>query len=340
MSKKIIFTVLAGLLGLIIGFGFMAWRYVNAPFESSEAKWIYLPDGTSREALADSLTAALGVRTANRVHHVYCAVASDSAIIRGAYLIQPGSTAKDIARTLVRRQQTPVRLTFNNIRTIDHLAQKVDEQLCITADDFIAACRKVLPQAGFTSEAQYPAAFFPDTYEFYWDASAEKVVTRLLNVRNAFWTDERRAQAKALGLTPVSVATIASITEEETNNRAERKTVARLYLNRVQRNMLLQADPTVKFAVGDFSLRRVLNKHLAIDSPYNTYKYAGLPPGPIRIPEKATLLAVLEAPKHSYLYMCARPDNSGCHNFATSLSQHQANARKYQNWLNSRKIYK
>ena len=326
------------LVGFAVGFGYMAWKYVNAPFDGEAARWVYLPSGTTREALADSLTSALGERTANRVHHIYCMAAGDSAVIRGAYLIEPGTSAKDIAKTLIRRQQTPVRLTFNNLRTVEQLAERVDEQLDISAEDFLAACRTVLPQAGFTSEAQYPAAFFPDTYEFYWDASAERVVRRLLEVRNAFWTDERRSQARALGLTPVGVATIASITEEETNNRSERKMVARLYLNRLERNMLLQADPTVKFAIGDFGLRRITYAHLGVESPYNTYKYAGVPPGPIRIPEKATILAVLESPKHSYLYMCARPDNSGLHNFATTLGQHQANARKYQNWLNSRGI--
>lgn len=336
--KKNIFILICVLLGLGIALGYGAWRYVNAPFDASEARWVYLPAGTTRDALADSLSSALGAQTASRVHSIYSAVAGDSAIIQGAYLIQPGTPAKDIAKALVRRQQTPVRLTFNNLRTLDQLAAKVDEQLDISANDFLQACRTVLPKAGFTDEAQYPAAFFPDTYEFYWDSSAEKVVKRLLDVRNAFWTQERRAQARALGLNPVGVATIASIAEEETNNRNERKTVARLYLNRLQRNMLLQADPTVKFAVGDFGLRRITHAHLAVDSPYNTYKHAGVPPGPIRIPEKASILAVLDSPKHSYLYMCARPDNSGLHNFATTLSQHQNNARAYQRWLNSRGI--
>ena len=336
--KKIIVILLSVLVGLGIGCGYLAWRYATAPFDGPEARWVYLPAGISRDALADTLASALGSRAAARVCRIYNMAVGDSAIIRGAYLIQPGTPAKDIAKSLVRRQQAPVRLTFNNIRTIEQLAARIDEKLDISADDFIEACRTVLPAAGFTSSEQYPAAFIPDTYEFYWDASADKVVNRLLQARNAFWTDERRAQAKALGLTPVKVATIASIAEEETNNVAERKTVARLYLNRLDKQMLLQADPTVKFAVGDFTLRRITRKHLATPSPYNTYLNPGLPPGPIRIPEKTTLLGVLDAPAHTYLYMCARPDNSGLHNFATTFARHQQNAQAYQRWLNSRGI--
>lgn len=338
-SLKIVLGVVFVLMVIGAASGIYVWNYIHAPFKGEESRWIYLPTGTTRTALADSLKSALGNETGTRVFSVYCAVANDSAVIRGAYLIKPGTTAKDIARTLISRNQTPVRVTFISVRTLEALAERLDAQLDMSASDFLDACQRVLPSAGFTAREQYPAAFIPDTYEFYWDASADKVVSRLLQERNNFWNDERRAKAKALGLNPVKVATIASIVADETRNSEERKIVARLYLNRVHKNMLLQADPTVKFALGDFSLRRILNKHLTVDSPYNTYKYPGVPPGPISIPEKSVLLAVLDAPRHDYLYMCARPDHSGLHNFSTTYSQHLVNARKFQKWLNSRKIF-
>jgi UPF0755 protein len=164
------------------------------------------------------------------------------------------------------------------------------------------------------------------------------VVNKLVDSRDAFWTTERRAAAKKMGLTPVEVAIVASIVEEESNKADERPLIARLYLNRYFIGMKLQADPTVKFAVGDFSLRRITGKHLTIDSPYNTYRNQGLPPGPIRIAEKTAMDAVLNAPQHSYLYMCAKEDFSGRHNFAEDYATHLQNARRYQDALNQRGI--
>ena len=242
-----------------------------------------------------------------------------------------------MARRLVRRRQTPVKLTFNNIRTRAQLSERVAATMEFDAGDFNDAMAKVLPEAGFKPE-EYIAAFLPDTYEFYWTTPAEDVVGRLLDHRNAFWNDERRAQAAALGLNPVKVATICSIAEEETNNVEERSTVGRLYLNRVRKGMRLQADPTVKFAVGDFSLRRILGKHLAVESPYNTYRVSGLPPGPIRMPERRTMENFLAARDNDYLYMCAKEDFSGRHNFARDFATHKANARRYQQALNARGI--
>ena len=159
-----------------------------------------------------------------------------------------------------------------------------------------------------------------------------------MDYRNRFWDKSRRSKAARLGLTPAEVATIASIVEEETAKTDEKPKVARLYLNRLQKGIKLQADPTVKFASGDFSLRRITGKHLAIESPYNTYKISGLPPGPIRVPASSTLDAVLNAPNHNYIYMCAKEDFSGYHNFASDYATHQANARRYQAELNRRGI--
>ena len=168
--------------------------------------------------------------------------------------------------------------------------------------------------------------------------SADELIERMRKEHERFWNKERLAQATAIGMTPEEVSTLASIVEEETNNNEEKPMVAGLYINRLHKDMPLQADPTIKFALQDFGLRRITNEHLKIDSPYNTYINIGLPPGPIRIPSKKGIDSVLNYTKHNYIYMCAKEDFSGTHNFAVTAAQHQANARRYQQALNRRKI--
>lgn len=336
MKKK----VSAAVLVLIVVVGMAAWwgwRYVTATYHGDDV-WLYIPAGSSADAVGDSLSAALGDGIGDKVHRIWLRATDDTRDAHGAYRILEGDRAVDIARRLKRRAQTPVRFTFNNIRTLDQLAERIASQLEFSAGEFLAATDSVLPEAGFRGREEYPAAFIPDTYEFYWTVSPSKAVERLLDYRNRFWDDGRRARARELGLSPVKIATLASIVEEETNVADERPVVARLYLNRLDRGMPLQADPTVKWAVGDFSLKRIFNKHLAVQSPYNTYINKGLPPGPIRIPDKRTLDAVLDAPGHGYIYMCAKEDFSGRHNFAADYAAHQRNAARYQSALNRRHI--
>ncbi|MDD3431655.1 MAG: endolytic transglycosylase MltG, partial [Bacteroidales bacterium] len=182
--------------------------------------------------------------------------------------------------------------------------------------------------------------FIPDTYEVWWNSSPGKLMQLFARTYDEFWNEERRAKAAELGLSPVEVSVLASIIEEESNVREEYPVIAGLYLNRLRRRMFLQACPTVKFALNDFSIQRVLKEHTEVHSPYNTYKHLGLPPGPIRIPEKSTLLAVLNAEKHNYLYMCAKDDFSGRHYFSSSLAQHNRYAQKYHRALNQRRILK
>lgn len=337
MKKKVVFSILGGLALLaIVIFSFL--EYILTPYEGDGAAWVYLPRGTDRAALADSLKSALGSRVGSRVAKIYNTAANDTTPIYGAYKIDPGTPAKDIARRLAGRRQTPVRLTFNNIRTLPQLARTIARQMEFSDADFLAALDSVLPAAGFSSPGQYPAAFLPDTYEFYWTTTAEQTAARLLAVRNKFWDASRREKARALGLTPVQVATVASIAEEETNSPTERATVGRLYINRIHRGMKLQADPTVKFATGDFGLRRIRREHLQIKSPYNTYLNPGLPPGPIRVASARTIDAILNSRPHNYIYMCAKEDFSGTHNFAADYATHSANARRYRAALNRRNI--
>lgn len=335
--KKTIGCVAGVIILLVIAVAAGGYFYISKQYKGNDA-WLYVPKNVTTEALQDSLSTSLG-KTGNRVHLMWTALDGKISVAHGAYLIKSGDKEIDIARRIARGQQTPVKVTINNVRTMEQLAERVASKMEWEASDFLLACDIVLPEYSFKKET-FPAAFFPDTYEFYWSNEPERVVKRLLEYRNNYWTEERREKAKLMGLTPVEVSTVASIVEEETNKRDERPIVARLYLNRLNKGMMLQADPTVKYAVGDFSLRRITRQHLAITSPYNTYKNVGLPPGPIRIVEKATLDAVLNAPKHNYLYMCAKEDFSGRHNFATDLTTHQRNAVKFHAELNRRKIYK
>ena len=246
----------------------------------------------------------------------------------GLYAFERGTTPIDAARRVYRHAQTPVKVTFNNIRTMQQLADRLDKQLLMSADDFLAA----------TGDTITTAMFIPDTYEFYWNVAPETLIRRLRGYHDKWWNDKRMEAAQRLGLTPDEVAVIASIVEEETAKSDERGKVARLYINRLRKGMPLQADPTVKFAIGDFSLRRIGAKHLAVESPYNTYRHTGLPPTPIRIAEKSALEAVLNAPEHNYLYMCAREDFSGYHNFTASFAEHRRNAFRYRAALDARGI--
>lgn len=311
-------------------------KYVTVG-DTTETRWLYIPANSTNEAIRDSLYSSVGERTGNNVYVLWSLMNGKPTVANGAYRIDAGESPLNIYRKISRGTQTPIKVTFNNIRTLDELANRVASRMEFTAEEFLTVCDSILSEKGFC-KATYPAAFIPDSYEFYWTASPDKFVTTLYRYYERFWTIERVNKAKQKGLTPIEVSTLASIVEEETNRKDERPVVARLYLNRLERGMKLQADPTVKFAVGDFSLRRILNVHLAKNSPYNTYLYSGLPPGPIRIPDRSTLDAVLNAPKNNYLYMCAAEDFSGRHNFTSDYNQHLRNATRYQRALNARKI--
>lgn len=265
--------------------------------------------------------------------------ALDYRLRTGRYRLHPDMTCLQLYRALRNGNQEPMHLVVPPSRTMDRLASALSR--CLMADS--AEIASALTDSTYCaahgySTATVPALFIPNTYEVYWDISVDKLVERMEKECKRFWNDERMAKAKACGLTPEEVATLASIVDEETANDGEKPTIAGLYLNRLRIGMPLQADPTVKFAVGDFSLRRIRNKHLRVESPYNTYLNKGLPPGPIRIASIAGLDAVLNHAEHDYIYMCAKEDFSGTHNFAATLPEHYANARRYVKALNERGI--
>ena len=270
----------------------------------------------------------------------------DGNVKTGRYAITPGQSALAIFRHLKNGMQTPVNLTIPSVRTTERLAAELSKKLMLDSAEIADA----LSDEATYSKYGYDTAtiicmFIPNTYDIYWNTSIEKLLNRMDKESKKFWKGEREAKAKAMSLTPVEVMTLASIVDEETANDAEKPMIAGMYYNRLTlRNaeypdgMPLQADPTIQFAWKDFDLRRIYNKLLHIDSPYNTYRYPGLPPGPIRIPSIAGIDAVLNHVKHDYLYMCAKEDFSGTHNFAKTYTEHLANAAKYSAALNRRGI--
>lgn len=335
IKRRIIIACVAALAAGVAA-ALWAWSYATAPYPSDDTR-IYIPAGSSQTAIADSLTSRLGDAYGSKVARLWRLRGGKPAKAEGAYVVRKGMRAISAAQKLLRGAQDPVRVTFNNVRTLPQLAERIGARMEFTPEAFLEACDSVLSPEGY-AKAEYPSAFLPDTYEFYWNARPAFVVRSLLAYHDRFWTEGRKAKAADLGLTPAEVSTLASIVEEETVKSDERGAVARLYLNRLDKGMMLQADPTVKFAVGDFSLRRIRGEHLAVDSPYNTYMHTGLPPGPIRIPDARTLDAVLDAPAHHYIYMCAKPDFSGYHNFAATGAEHMRNARLYHKALNARGV--
>ena len=246
----------------------------------------------------------------------------------------------ELIRELRNGQQTAVRFTFNSIRTKEDLVERADKQLMLDGCELMDYLNDAhrCDSLGFNLET-ISVMFIPNTYEIYWNISPKRFLQRMKKEYDVFWNEQRRAKAQEIGLTQVEVAILASIVEEESAVSDEYPTIAGLYINRLKRGMPLQADPTVKFAVGDISLQRILNTHLEVESPYNTYKHIGLPPGPIRIPSIKGLDAVLNYRQHNYLYMCAKEDFSGRHNFAVTLGEHNRNADRYRSQLNKRKIF-
>jgi len=257
----------------------------------------------------------------------------------GRYAIYPGDGAFTVFRHLKNGMQTPVSLIVPSVRTLDKLAAALSNKLMIDSATIYKALTdsSICKKYGYRPET-IGCMFIPNTYDIYWNISTGKLLERMNKESERFWNTERKQKAAAMNLTPEQVITMASIVDEETANDAEKPMVAGMYYNRLKADMPLQADPTIKFALGDFSIRRIYHNMLTVNSPYNTYKNTGLPPGPIRIPTVAGIDAVLNHVHHEYLYMCAKEDFSGTHNFASTYEEHLKNAAKYSKALNERGI--
>ena len=318
----------------------IAYRSLFSTFDISETAYVYVRPATTEADIKAQLhdnchaRSLMGWQLLSR--------AFPFTPHTGRYAVEPTDDLLSVYRRLRRGQQTPVRLTIPSVRRLPRLAGVLANNLMLDSTEVAEALADstVAASLGYTT-ATLPSLFIPNTYEVYWDISLKAFLQRMQREHDSFWqADNRLQRAQAMGFTPEEVATLASIVDEETNYGPERARIAGLYINRLHRGMPLQADPTVKFALGNDSLRRILNSHLTADSPYNTYRNTGLPPGPIRIATIASLDAVLGAEQHDYLYFCAKEDFSGSHNFARTYAEHMANARRYQKALNQRGIRK
>ena len=326
----------AVVLAIAVGVGIWVYRCAYMEYDSATSTTLIIKQGASKSEIEKELVEQLGEYGAT-IYRVWTWRGGEEGKAPGVYVIKKGDKVWSVASRMIAGRSSTVDVTFNNVRILTDLADKISKNFIWESEDFIDACENILPAKGFAPD-EFPAAFLPDPYQFYASATPAEVIERLLEYRNAFWNSERRGKAELLGLTPVEVTTLASIVEEESNNRIEQPDIARLYLNRLGKGMKLQADPTVKFALGDFSIRRLSKTQTEIASPFNTYYVKGLPPGPIRIPDGTTIDIVLDCPVNDYLYMCAKPDGSGTHNFASNYSDHLQNAAEYHKWLDSRNI--
>jgi UPF0755 protein len=265
---------------------------------------------------------------------------NNTSIRPGHYILKPGMTNKDILRMLKSGYQVPVNVTFNYARTNEDFADAIAKQLMFSSDDLKAYLKSEdsLSEYGMTP-ITIKSMFIPNTYEFYWTSTPKKFLDKMFDEYNKFWDDYRLNKAEEIGLTQLQVSILASIVQaEQSVNTSEQPIIAGLYINRLKKGIPLQADPTVLYAIQDFGRKRLLRSDLTIDSPFNTYKYAGLPPGPINLPNSKALDAVLNYQKSDYIFMCAKDDFSGFHYFSSTLGQHQAYARRYQKALSKKGI--
>ena len=336
MRKNILLWSLAGALVVVIAAGVtVRWQfYGNAVTEERD---LYVSGRAEYAQMVDSLLPRI------RHHRAFGAYARRIDLERtfkpGHYVLRPGMSVIEVARMLKLGTQTPVRVTINNVRIPAQLAQKLARQIDADSAAVMQALtsKTLAAEVGFDSVTLF-SMFVPDSYEFYWTVTPEEFVKRMKREYDRFWTPERDAKRKRSGLSRLEVMTLASIVYEETRKTDEMPRIAGVYVNRLRKGIPLQADPTVKYAMQDFGLRRILYKHLKYPSPYNTYINKGLPPSPICMPGKNAIDAVLDFEKHDYIFFCARPTFDGYHNFARTLREHNANARAYSAELNRRKI--
>ena len=331
-------TILLVVVIIIAVGGTMAY---NTVFKKNnvavEKAMITVPKNATFDQLMDSLR-AYQVLINEQTFKWTCDLRRFKTPRMGHYELKAGMTNLELTTMLRQGQHYSVKFTFNNLRTKQQLVDRVDHRFFFAPEELsnLLNDNEFLSNYGFDT-ATCVAAFIPDSYEFFYDITAVDFFERMMSYYHKFWNEERQKQAKEIGLTPNEVAVLASIVEEENYKASEKAMIAGVYMNRLNKGMLLQADPTVKFAVGDPTLKRILLEHTKIDSPYNTYLYPGLPPAPIRIPEASTMDSVLHYTHHNYLYMCAKEDLSGYHNFAATLAEHNRNAAAYHQALNRMK---
>lgn len=342
-QKFIIYLLLILIIGAL-GLGYLLYQVIYKPnvwIEEGDSAALYIKTGATFSDVKTLLYSS--GRIIHRKDFEWLAKKKEfpTNIKAGKYIIKTGMSNNEIINYLRSGKQEPVKVIFNNIRSIEQLAQRISNQ--IEADS--ATIVNLLSDSTFIANYNVnhftvTSLFIPNTYNFFWNVDAKGFIDRMYTEHQRFWNEDRTGKADSLKLTIQEVVSLASIVEKETQKNDEKARLAGVYINRLQRGWRLQADPTLVFALGDFGIKRVLNEHKEIDSPYNTYKYGGLPPGPICIPSISSIDAVLNYEDHRYLYFCARDDMSGYHAFANNYIQHKRNADKYRNALNKLRIYR
>jgi len=342
-KRKILILSIVIITILLSSFTFYFYQVIYSPnfLVEKESRYLYIPTGSSFSDVQKIIYDNGFVNDPVAFGILSKFMKYNKLVKPGRYLISKNANNIEVIRKLRAGEQEPVRITFNNARLFSDVAAKLTVWLELDSVSLLKVLKNPVTavEYGFDSET-FRCMFISNTYEVYWDITADKLIDRMHREYERFWNEERVKKTSELGLDPVKATILASIVEAEVSHYDEAPIVAGLYLNRLKRNMFLQADPTLKYALGDFTIQRVLNVHKKIDSPYNTYKYLGLPPGPINFPSIKSLDAVLNRQEHNYLYMCAKADFSGYHEFSTNLKQHNINARKYQNALNRARIYR
>lgn len=327
MNKKKIIILSSILLVLIIGI-IGVFSLLNSKVENRETVELYIYPSESYEKVLEKLEKSKVINKKSKGFSVFSKIKNlESNVKSGHYTIEPNTTKLDLVRKLANGLQTPVKLVINKVRLKEDFAKKISEQLMLSENDILLAIDNTSDSKNFFDRV------IPNTYEVYWNVSAEGLLERLEKEADKWWENQENLMKKT-GLSRHEVVVLASIVDEETNMSNEKPTIAGVYINRLKKGMLLQADPTVKYAVGDFAIKRVMYKHLQTDSPYNTYLYKGLPPTAICLPNVSSLKAVLNYEKHDYMFFCAKEDFSGYHNFARTPNEHYRNAERYKNALN------
>ena len=341
MKKVVIFILI-----VLVLFGgtaaYFAYRIIftnNISISASDV--IYIKTGSTYEQVIDILKENNVVNDIKTFELVSKWKKYPRKIKSGRYAIEQGMSNNELVNMLRSGRQQAVNFTFNNIRTKEQFVKRVSQQLETNPDSLLSLLNNPHEIEKYNVDTDNVLSIFiPNTYQMWWNTNPHEFIQRMYREYQKFWTEKRTQKASELNLSPVEIIIIASIVEEENHRSDEQSKIAGVYINRLKRKIKLDADPTVKFALKDFERRRLLNKDLKVESPYNTYKYSGLPPGPIRIPSPTCIDNVLNYEKHNYIFMCAKEDFSGYHNFAVTLREHSANAKKYHKALNRNKIKK
>ncbi|UKT65598.1 endolytic transglycosylase MltG [Pedobacter mucosus] len=341
-TRKKVIIALAIVIIVIAGyFALNLYKVYFAPNVTDRQKYLYIKTGSNYDELISGLKQKQLVKSISAFETAATKMNLVNNIKPGRYRLKKGMTNRTLINLIKSGNQDPIKLKFQNIRKKEDFAAYLASNLEADSLRFIGVIDStaLISGYGFNQDNIY-AMFIPNTYEMYWNASPVDFMKRMHNEYDKFWTDQRKQKAATLNLTPIQIYTLASIVDAEALYDKEMPIIAGLYLNRLNKGILLQADPTVIFANNDFTVKRVTGKLLQVQSLYNTYKYAGLPPGPIMMPSINAIDAVLNRDTNNYIYMCAKEDFSGYHNFAETKAQHEINARKYREALNKRNIFK